>query len=98
MSVLDRFSLAGKVAYVTGSAQGIGYAFAQGLAQAGADVALADINIDAATTVAAQLQQETGRHVRAYEVDVTDSGRAGDLVFQVAEDFGSLDIAFHNAG
>ena len=98
MSVLDRFSLEGKVAYVTGSAQGIGYAFAQGLAQAGADVALADINIDAATTAAARLQEETGRRVRAHHIDVTDPARAGDLVFEVAEDFGGLDIAFHNAG
>lgn len=98
MSVLDRFSLAGKVAYVTGSAQGIGYAFAEGLAQAGADVALADINVEAATSAADRLQHETGRRVRAYQVDVTDPARAGDLVFEVAEDLGSLDIAFHNAG
>lgn len=98
MSVLDRFSLAGKVAYVTGSAQGIGYAFAEGLAQAGADVALADINIDAATAAATRVQQETGQRVRAYQVDVTDPAQAGDLVVAIAEDLGGLDIAFHNAG
>lgn len=98
MSVLDRFSLTGKVAYVTGSARGIGYAFAQGLAQAGAQVAVADIDIDAAAAAAAALQEETGRRVRAFEVDASDHDRAGDLVFEVAEEFGGLDIAFHNAG
>src|SRR5699024_12600865 len=97
MSVLDRFSLAGKVAYVTGSAQGIGYAFAQGLAQAGADVALADINIDAATTAAARLQEETGRRGRGHHIDVTDPARAGGPVLEVAEDHRGVDAALHDA-
>lgn len=98
MSVLDMFKLDGKVAYVTGGAQGIGYAFSEALAEAGADVAVVDINEEKARTVAEKLAEATGRTVRPYKVDVTDPAQAGVLVTRVAEDFGSLDIAFHNAG
>jgi len=98
MSVLDMFKLDGKVAYVTGGAQGIGYAFSEALAEAGADVAVVDINEEAATAAATKLADQTGRTVKPYKVDVTDPAEADVLVTRVVEDLGSLDIAFHNAG
>lgn len=98
MTVLDMFKLDGKVAYVTGGAQGIGYAFAEALAEAGADVAVVDINEEKATAAAEKLVKATGRTVKPYKVDVTDPAQADTLVTRIVEDFGSLDIAFHNAG
>ncbi|MGO1563118.1 MAG: SDR family oxidoreductase [Actinomycetaceae bacterium] len=98
MSVLDMFSLSGKVAYVTGGARGIGAAFVEALAEAGADVAVVDIDEQAATATAGRVAEATGRRTEAYAVDVTDPTQADELVSRVVADLGSLDIAFHNAG
>lgn len=98
MTVLDMFKLDGKVAYVTGGAQGIGYAFSEALAEAGAGVAIVDINHEKAASAAEKIAEATGRTVRPYKVDVTQADQASELVNRVVEDFGSLDIAFHNAG
>ncbi|MGC5616274.1 SDR family oxidoreductase [Georgenia sp. Z1491] len=98
MSVIDMFSLDGKVAYVTGAARGIGAALAEALAEAGADVAIVDIDEDAARATADRLAEATGRRTAAYRIDVTDPAQAQVLVDSVVADLGSLDIAFHNAG
>lgn len=98
MPVLDMFKLDGKVAYVTGGAQGIGYALSEALAEAGADVAIVDINEEKAKAAAEKIAKATGRKVRPYKVDVTDPEQASALVAKVVDDLGSLDIAFHNAG
>lgn len=98
MSVMELFKLDGKVAYVTGAAQGIGESLATGLAEAGADVAIVDINQEKADQTAAKIAEKTGVKTKAYAFDVTRPENAGKLVEQVVADFGRLDIAFHNAG
>lgn len=98
MTVMDKFKLDGKVAYVTGAAQGIGEALATGLAEAGADVAIVDINQEKAEAAAKRIAEATGRKTKAYAFDVTDPENAGKLVDQVVADFGGLHAAFHNAG
>lgn len=98
MSIMDKFRLDGKVAYVTGAAQGIGEALATGLAEAGADVAVVDINLEKAEGTAKNIAEATGRKTKAYAVDVTVAENAPKLVEQVVADFGGLHIAFHNAG
>jgi 3-oxoacyl-[acyl-carrier protein] reductase len=90
-------SLKGKVALVTGGAQGIGKAIATRLAQEGATVAIADINIDVARSVAAQLEDRGGTAF-TYQLDVSDSSQAEELIKQITGRFSSLDILINNAG
>ena len=65
------FDLYGQVALVTGGNGGLGRSIAAGQARAGADVAIADITLDGADQVKAQIES-TGRRSLAVEVDVTD--------------------------
>ena len=69
-TVLDRFRLDGKTALVTGGAQGIGEAFCYALGEAGAKIAVADINIVAAEETAAALVKY-GIEAMAIKADVT---------------------------
>ncbi len=85
--------LAGKVAMVTGAGSGIGQAIATALAGAGAKVAVADINLEAATRVAAGLPGAFGVHC-----DVTKKQSAIDAVAEVERTLGPLDILCNNAG
>jgi 3-oxoacyl-[acyl-carrier protein] reductase len=86
--------LAGKVAIVTGAASGFGRGIAEAFAAEGASVVLADINLDAATTVA----QTIGGTARAIEADVTSRGSVDALVARTIAVFGGLDILVNNAG
>ena len=97
MTYLDRFRLDGRVAFVTGGAQGIGLAVAEILAEAGAQVTIGDIN-EAALAQAASLLSDRAHSVDAELLDVT---RADD-VFALAETLvarhGRVDILVNNAG
>jgi NAD(P)-dependent dehydrogenase (short-subunit alcohol dehydrogenase family) len=86
-----------KVAIVTGGASGIGAALARDLARQGADVQLADIQIDAALEVAAKITASGGR-AAAHYLDVSDSEAVARLVARVAAEKGRLDYMFNNAG
>jgi len=89
----------GKIAFVTGGAQGFGAEIARGLAQSGAVVWIADINLPAAQRFAQQLSAEIGEQpVFAVDIDVSDEAsvqRAFDLVARTS---GGLDIVVSNAG
>lgn len=98
MGILEKMSLAGKNAFVTGGARGIGKNYATGLAEAGANVAIIDINIDLARETAAELAKSTGNKVIALQADVTDPDEVNKFVDKVVEEFGTLDIAVNNAG
>jgi 3-oxoacyl-[acyl-carrier protein] reductase len=90
-------SLKGKTAIVTGAAQGIGEAISRRLAQDGANVALADINLSLTQSVAAELTS-LGLVAVAFQADVSDSSQTEQLVRNVTERFSSLDILVNNAG
>ena len=85
--------LAGKSALITGSARGIGKAFAQGYIREGARVAIADINLEAAQATAAEL----GDAAYAVQMDVTDQASIDAAMAQVVETAGGLDILINNA-
>ncbi|RYG15104.1 MAG: SDR family oxidoreductase [Chitinophagaceae bacterium] len=90
-------SMEGKVALVTGAAQGIGFAAARAYAEAGASVALADLSEELVNKAATQLKSE-GYHVIAIVCDVSDDAQVEAMVNKTVETFGSLDAAFNNAG
>lgn len=87
----------GKVALVTGGASGMGLATVKAFAKAGAAVAIADINGEAAQAVADELAA-TGAKTLAITCDVTDEASVKAMVEKTVETFGSLDAAFNNAG
>ncbi len=98
MAILDRFSLTGRTALVTGGGSGIGRALARALAEAGADVALADRREDAAQAVAAEIREATGVRTLAIAADVTVAAQAQAMVDAVLQAWGRLDVAVNSAG
>lgn len=98
MGILEKMRLDGKIALVTGGARGIGFSIANALAEAGATVVLADMDIDTAKLSAKKIHELTGRDTLATEVNVTDPKSVEEMMVQLLENFGKLDIAFCNAG
>ncbi|SMC71646.1 SDR family NAD(P)-dependent oxidoreductase [Lentzea albidocapillata] len=86
-------NLAGKIALVTGGGSGIGAACARELAALGARVVVADISLDSATAVAAELEEAL-----PLGADVTSPGDVAAMVDTVMAEFGQLDIAVNSAG
>ena len=94
--VLDQFKLDGKVAVVTGAGRGIGQAYALGLAEAGADVALVDV-IDMSET--AEKVKALGRKVLCVKADLSKGEKESPkIVAKVVKALGGLDILVNNAG
>lgn len=88
--------LAGKVAIVTGGAQGIGAAYATALAQAGAAVAIGDVRAEGAEATARAIEAAGGRAFGAY-ADVTREESMRVLAARTAETYGGIDILVNNA-
>jgi 3-oxoacyl-[acyl-carrier protein] reductase len=86
--------LTGRVAIVTGAAQGLGRAFAGRLHQEGARVAVADLDLDRATAVCAELGD---RNALAVQVDVANPDSVGLMAERVREEFGVIDTLVNNA-
>jgi NAD(P)-dependent dehydrogenase (short-subunit alcohol dehydrogenase family) len=95
--VLELFSLAGKVAIVTGASSGLGAVFARSLAEAGADVALGARRVDRLAATAATVEA-VGRRAVAVPTDVADPEDCQRLVDRCVEDLGRLDILVSCAG
>jgi NAD(P)-dependent dehydrogenase (short-subunit alcohol dehydrogenase family) len=85
-----------KVIVVTGAAQGIGEAYAKGLAAEGAKVVVADINEDAGRQVAKQIETDGGQAIFA-QCDVSSAESAAALVQRVDDEFGGIDGLVNNA-
>jgi 3-oxoacyl-[acyl-carrier protein] reductase len=89
--------LSGKVALVTGSAQGIGKAIALLLAKNGADVVVSDINLEKAQETANEIEG-MGRRSLAIKVNVADLTEVERMLEAIVEQFGRIDILVNNAG
>ncbi|MBU1800817.1 MAG: 3-oxoacyl-ACP reductase FabG [Actinobacteria bacterium] len=96
-TVNDLFRLDGKVAVVTGASSGLGVAFAQSLAEAGADLALGARRVDRLAETAA-LVEGAGRRALTVATDVADPDSCSNLVALAMEEFGRVDILVNNAG
>jgi len=97
MSVLDLFRLDGRVVIVTGASSGLGVSFAQGFAEAGADLVLGARRVERMAQTAALVEQAGGR-VRTYQTDVTDPEQCQQLVDAAMAEFGRVDVLINNAG
>ncbi|MCD6384353.1 SDR family oxidoreductase [Candidatus Sumerlaeota bacterium] len=96
--ILDRFRLEGKNALVVGAARGIGKAYAQALAEAGANVVIGDILKNEAQKTADELAKTTGRKVISIYVDVRDTSSVKKMFDEYLQEMGELNIAVNNAG
>ncbi|HET8524295.1 MAG TPA: glucose 1-dehydrogenase [Thermomicrobiales bacterium] len=96
-SIKELFDLSGQVALVTGAGSGLGVIFSEALAEAGADIVCADINLEGAKRTAAHIEA-MGRRAAAVAVDVTDEAAVEQMVRAATEQLGRLDILVNNAG
>jgi NAD(P)-dependent dehydrogenase (short-subunit alcohol dehydrogenase family) len=97
MSILDRFRLDDKVAIVTGASSGLGVAFADAFAQAGADVAICARRVERLEDTR-KLVEGHGRRCHATRADVTDPDDCTRVVQETLDALGRVDILINNAG
>lgn len=97
MKTSKEFSIDGKVAVITGSAQGLGKGYAKGLADAGANVICCDLNLGGVESTAKEIRASGGQ-AEAFKLDVTQPDMAVSVFDHIKETYGHLDILINNAG
>ncbi len=97
MTILDRFTLTGQVAIVTGAGRGLGAATAVALAEAGADVVISARTADQLEAVA-EPDPATGRRALAVPADLSDTEAVAALARAAVDEFGRLDTIVNNVG
>ncbi|CAG7658050.1 SDR family NAD(P)-dependent oxidoreductase [Paenibacillus allorhizosphaerae] len=95
---LELFKLDGRVALITGGAQGLGLVMAKALAGAGASVAVTSRERSKAEKAAAVIGESSGQRAIGIAADVTDTGQVNSMVQTVIDEFGRIDILINNAG
>lgn len=98
MGIIEKMRLDGKAGFVTGGARGIGKCTATAFAEAGADVAIVDLDYETAVVTAKEIAEATGRKVIAIKCDVTDEAQVQAMVDEVVEKLGGLNFCHANAG
>lgn len=98
MGIIEKMRLDGKKIFVTGGARGIGKSVAAAFAQAGADLAIVDVDIEEAERTAEQLAAENGVDTIAVKTDVTKPEEVQAMMDTILNRFNRLDVAFCNAG
>jgi len=98
MSILNQFSLKGKVALVTGCKRGIGKGMAVALAEAGADIIGVSASLEQHGSAVEQEVEGIGRKFKAYQCDFSNRESLYAFIKQVKDDFPKIDILVNNAG
>ncbi|KOY82911.1 glucose 1-dehydrogenase [Lysinibacillus macroides] len=94
----ELFSLEGKTVLITGGARGIGKTVGEGLAKAGANVVIFDINGEQADATAKEIAKNTGRKTFSQKVDVTNYQEIQQALERSIHEMGSIELLFNNAG
>ena len=97
MAILDKFSLEGKIALVTGASYGIGFAIATAYAEAGATIVFNDIKQELVDKGIAAYE-EKGIKAHGYVCDVTDEEQVNELIAKIEKEVSVIDILVNNAG
>lgn len=97
MDIISSFRLEGRIALVTGGGRGLGFAIAQALAQAGARVAVAEID-PALCDAAERKLRDAGHEALGVRTDVTSRVSVDEAVSTVAKAWGSIDVLVNNVG
>ena len=97
MSPLKEFSLEGRVAIVTGAGRGLGEAMSKALAQAGADLVIAELDESTGENTAHDIEK-LGRKAVSLKIDVTSADDIQRLTETTIKEFGKIDILVNNAG
>jgi len=98
MGIIEKMRLDEKKVFVTGGARGIGKSVAIAFAEAGADVAIVDLDFEAAQKTAAELKEHHEVETIAIEADVTKPEDVDSMIEKILNVFGRIDVAFCNAG
>ncbi|MCM3796451.1 SDR family oxidoreductase [Priestia megaterium] len=98
MGIIEKMRLDEKKIFVTGGARGIGKSVAIAFAEAGADVAIVDLDFEAAQKTAAELKEHHEVETIAIEADVTKPEDVDSMIEKILNVFSRIDVAFCNAG
>ncbi len=97
MGMMEKFSLEGKIALITGASYGIGYAIAKGMHSAGAKIVFCDIKQEFVDKGLASYKAD-GIDAKGYVCDVTDEAAVQEMVKKIEAEVGVIDILVNNAG
>jgi len=98
MSVLDRFRLDGQAVVVTGGNRGIGRQIAEGMAEAGGNVVVANREEESGRRAAAELAEDHGVETLWVGTDVSDEASVENMIAETVDEFGTVDVMVNNAG
>ena len=98
MSILNKFSLEGKTALVTGCKRGIGKAMAIGLAEAGANIIGVSASLELEGSDVQKEVEARGKNFKAYQCDFSNRESLYEFISKVKSDFNQIDILVNNAG
>jgi gluconate 5-dehydrogenase len=97
MDIMNRFSLEGKIALVTGASYGIGFAIASAYAAAGARIVFNDIKQESVDK-GLEAYKEKGINAKGYVCDVTNEEQVTEMIARIEQEVGVVDILVNNAG
>ena len=93
---IPNFSLKGKVAIITGGSRGIGKAIALGFAEAGADITIADVNMEEASKTVGEIKA-LHRRALAVETNIATKSQVDNMMAKTVEELGTVDILVNDA-
>ncbi|MFU1769492.1 SDR family NAD(P)-dependent oxidoreductase [Mammaliicoccus sciuri] len=97
-NLLEHFKLQGKVAIISGGTIGIGQSMALALAQAGVQIIIADHNVSSTNKTLSRIKQSEDFETIALKVDITDPTSVNQMLNNVIEQFGKIDMLVNKVG